>query len=188
MVQVNSTNQSKAVAANQKSIIDTYSQHSQTLNSIFHQADAKGNNNGKIDTNVERNEVNRLQKENKEQLEKEGVTINWCNDHCTSIEFKTNDNTYHLGFNGGGYVSQLIAHRKNGTPVTKEALAKFFGLTKLEKTYTTLEEIKIRLGLAKREESKKYQDQNGSILELYGEDSNTVTFWNEKFVPGRPQY
>ena len=188
MVQVNSTNQSETVAANQKSIIDSYSENFPILNSIFHQADAMGNNNGKIDTDVERNEVNRLQKENKKLLEKEGVTIKWCNDHCTSIDFKTDDITYHLGFNGGGHVSQLIAHKKNGKPVTKEALAKFFGLTKLEKTYTTLEEIKIRLGLAKREESKKYQDQNGSILELYAEDRDTVTFWNEKFVPGRLHY
>ena len=112
------------------SIINQYTSNSKTLNAILNKADSLDNKNGKIDTDKERDIVNKEAEIQKDQLSKEGVTVS-----CSTKDDIFNDGVY-MNFKKGndvftahfGYYGDIveIGNYKEGDE--QEDVAKFFGL------------------------------------------------------------
>ena len=152
------------------SIINQYTSNSKTLNAILNKADSLDNKNGKIDTDKERDIVNKEAEALKEQLAKEGVTLKWCNKQCTSIDFKKGNSVFNLLFNGDGNVESIGNYKEEGK---HEEIAKFFGLEP-----TMLSQIKNFFGFGE----VAYEDKNGNELAPWG----SFKLWNIKTIPGEP--
>ena len=152
------------------SIINQYTSSSKTLNKILRDADNSGNQNGKIDTDTERDIVNKEAKALKEQLAKEGVILNWCNEYCTSIDFKKENSVFNLLFNGDGNLESIGNYKEEGK---HEEIAEFFGLEP-----TMLSQIKNFFGFGE----VIYEDNSGNKLAPWGQ----FKLWNIKTIPGEP--